>query len=645
MSDGGEIPVETTEGWRPDPSRGERVLVALAAVALLGGALIVGGNLLRRDDGVSSASGSPRESVSPSVTPRAIPSPAELSLVQMSLPPAEPEPSLFSGWIRALVDLPILADPTVGSTAIGTLPAGGLVYASDQAQGSPELGWLIIEGPEPTGWVATRAGGEELVRRYRPADLPMSGEIWSLAAGPVGFVAIGSDVGRSGTYSETLFASTDGARWHVVSAPPLLGYYSAIVAWGPKGWLAVTPDNGSDLSRVWRSADGDRWTSLGVLAAGYPSAVTGSGIGYLLQTEGEEQRAWFSTDGTHWSESDPGLHSHYGVTATTAGFHARACCGPRSVANGAFSTDGRSWSHELPDALVVAVGGVLLGIESSADGSPPQALLGTFDRDGLGWRRMNDGNVPFSGAVVTSLVSDGQQATAFGWDVTTEASLTWTSDGGPWTRHLLPASFDGPPGAAAAVEGGRVVVVGNRWSSRGRNPIIWHRIAGGTWEPEGSPVLAVAPDPTAAECGPPPSDAVEFVNLDRAFAVACYGDASLTIRVWSSACDGCWGSAEGTYDEEWLAYPSSNSLYLSPVKWAGTSWGSAVLAPALAPSPDPSWNETWLELTGHFDDPAATRCHWTPPPDQLIYYGGSRQIIDGCRQQFVVTKVRVVDGP
>ncbi len=58
---------------------------------------------------------------------------------------------------------------------------------------------------------------------------------------------------------------------------------------------------------------------------------------------------------------------------------------------------------------------------------------------------MADGDGPFAGTVVTTVVSDGRQATAFGWDLTTEASFSWTSSGGPWTRHVLPSAFSGPP--------------------------------------------------------------------------------------------------------------------------------------------------------------------------------------------------------
>lgn len=642
MTDRREIPVETTEGWRPAPSGGERILVALAAVALLGGALIVGGSLLHKDDEVSVASASPRPTARQTPTPRPSPTPRELTVAQESPAPPESAPLLFSGWIRAKVDLPILDGPDASAAVLGTLAAGSVAYADQQVQEIPEQGWLTIQGPGPTGWVATRAHGKDLVRRYLPADFPVSGGLWTLAAGPGGFVAIGNATGRSSSYSPpTVFASTDGASWHAASEPPTPGSNLAGAAWGPAGWLLVSSDAGSESTRVWSSPDGDHWRSLGLLDAGFPNGIHASSFGYLLQTAGRSNgsgEAWFSSDGIRWSESNPDLAEYYEVTAMTAGFYAAIGHGLPA----AFSADGITWSTDLPNLLVAAVGSSLVGIETDPERGSQRAVAGSLGRE-VSWQPFPGGDLPFASAVVTSLVSDGQRATALGWDPTTEKSIAWTSDGGPWTRENLPATFGGPPLLAAAGERG-VIVIGNRWNSRGSNPLVWHRTADGIWEPERSPVLDIAQDPSADDCDARPTNAVEFVNLDFAMAATCYGDAPLTIRFWSRSCDECPGQYQGTYEEAWLASPTGNLLNLSPVSWPGY-YMSVVLAPAVGPSADPTWLDTWLELTGHFDDSAAMRCHWTPRADQLQYYPGARSLIEACRQEFVVTKVRVVGGP
>ncbi|MGH2358662.1 MAG: hypothetical protein ACRDGJ_11770, partial [Candidatus Limnocylindria bacterium] len=60
---------------------------------------------------------------------------------------------------------------------------------------------------------------------------------------------------------------------------------------------------------------------------------------------------------------------------------------------------------------------------------------------------------------------------------------------------------------------------------------------------------------------------------------------------------------------------------------------------------DPGWVRTWVEVTGHFDDPAATSCTFTPPREEEWWYSGREQAINGCRIQFVVTAVTPVEGP
>lgn len=645
--------METTEGWQPRASGGERILVALAAVALVGAVLIVAGNLLRKDDAVSLASGSPLPTSTPSPTP--VPSPTIMELVvgESTAPGSSPSPTpaLFGGWIRASVDLPILDSASEGAAVIGTLPAGSLAYADEQDQGAAPGAWMTIEAPDPTGSVATRRNGTNLVERLVPAIVPYSGAFQTLAAGPSGFVAIASQYSSSSSYlPPSVFVSSDGVSWHAASGQPGHDLNPNGVAWGPKGWLMVANDPNSDRMRLWTSPDGERWMVLGALQAGYPQGLAGSSAGYLLSIEGgrdgNDQQVWFSADGMRWTRSNPGLPGYYQVTATTMGFYATtaACCEPQPAAMAAFSTDGLTWSPNLPKLFVAAVDGILLGIQAAPNGRGGHPLHGSFYHGQVRWRPVQDGDAPFAGALVTSIASDGQRATAFGWDPNTEASFTWTSDGGPWTRHALPTTFGGPPSAAAAANG-RVIVVGNRWTPRGNNPVVWHEGADGGWAPEPAPVLGFAPEPSTADCGPPPRDALELLNGDRAMAVACLGNAPFTIRAWSSRCDGCFGTPDGTYDEPWLSSPSSNLLSLSPVKWLDQWSMNGVLSPTLRPSPDRAWVNHWLELTGHFDDSASTRCHWNPPPDQLQYYGGARPVIEQCREQFVVTAVRVVEGP
>jgi hypothetical protein len=89
--------------------------------------------------------------------------------------------------------------------------------------------------------------------------------------------------------------------------------------------------------------------------------------------------------------------------------------------------------------------------------------------------------------------------------------------------------------------------------------------------------------------------------------------------------------------------PIRNQLYLSPVETTGDWWSSVVVDPSL--EMDPGWKDAELELTGHFDDPAAASCHYEPGSDELVWWSGQRQYIDQCRRTFVVTEVTVVSRP
>lgn len=229
---------------------------------------------------------------------------------------------------------------------------------------------------------------------------------------------------------------------------------------------------------------------------------------------------------------------------------------------------------------------------------------------------------------------------AFGWDRATEQPLAWIRHGSSWARSPLPSSFGGVPRVAAAGRSG-FVVLGYRPTLRGPNPVIWHQAADGSWAPEADPLLAAVPDPSPADCGPPPRDALDFTLLDRGAATVCLGAAPLTFRAWSVPCGGCYVEPGGRRQPAWLAEPGINQLSLSPIE-SGSGW-QAVLAPTLAFLA--SWNSHWVEVTGHFDDPIALSCQWVPGPDELIYYSGRQDVVDGCRQQFVVTAVRLVDGP
>jgi hypothetical protein len=319
---------------------------------------------------------------------------------------------------------------------------------------------------------------------------------------------------------------------------------------------------------------------------------------------------------------------------------------PGSV--GAFSVDGIAWTgvDDGPNGVNLGLAdfhGRVVGIDLDRTSLDPRVWSGSVAQGRIVWQRQEASDKVFTGAVVTQVVSDGRRVYAFGWDWSTEQPLVWTGNGVEWVREALPETFGGPPVAAAAGPHGPVVL-GYRHSFRGANPIVWHRTSAGDWLPEPEPLLAFVPNPTADECAPLPTDLLEFIVVDSAAIIACYGDAPITFEAFSVRCDGCAYEEEGNPQPAWLLSPGTNQLFLSPEdRNDGSWWNTAVLGPDL--TFDSAWTDKWIEVTGHFDDPAAATCRRDVSADSVSYWTGLQATVDQCRQNFVVTQVTVLSPP
>ena len=165
----------------------------------------------------------------------------------------------------------------------------------------------------------------------------------------------------------------------------------------------------------------------------------------------------------------------------------------------------------------------------------------------------------------------------------------------------------------------------------------------GGWAPEASPIIAPVGERTDLQCPSKPVEAAAFASLDFASAVVCFGRSPITFRAYSGRCDGCGGSSGDVYTPAWLADPQQNQLYLSPVKVDDGWWFNARRAATLAD--DPAWVGHWVQVTGHFDDPASRSCRWVPDLHSGGVFYSTQSTINSCRTQFVVTRVQVVAGP
>lgn len=666
MTDRDRFELEMSPGMQPPSGLGDRVLVGLALLVLIGAAVIAVAKVLPDADQI--AQGSEPPSSRPERTPRPVPTPKPPRVAVIQDPDVEisppPTTNLFNGWVRALDDIVVRSSPEAGAHEVGILKKDELTYGSEEEGPSHAQGWLLIQ--DPPGYIATVVGGIEQVRQYEYPRYRYSGAIGSLVAGPGGFVAMVLPANGPDTYELGRTAiSSDGGTWRSAGVSLVDSPNGGSIAWGPAGWLTASYVTDGTNGRIWlwASADGLRWTGLGVLGGLNSEAVVqlvGSEGGYLLETTSERggfspngTTIWSSTDGQSWVES-----THPSTTHTIAGQRRIA-----SIQSGfylwdsgvdqvnsdqfaAFSADGLTWSEldHGPDGIglqVASIGDEIVAIDMNRTSLAPRVWSAVFDQGQVSWIRESASDQAFAGGVVRTLVSDGTSVFAFGWDASSEEPLVWSGDGVHWVRSALPEAFGGIPTLAAAGPTG-VVVLGYRHTLRGDNPIFWHRTATGRWVPEPDPILEAVPDPTT-DCPPVPSDFPEFATVDAAGLVGCYGSTPFTFRAYSVACGECSGEMGGSPQPAWLLNPHDRQLFLSPSKTQGDWSATAVLGPSL--QPDPAWGGTWIEITGHFDDPAAPSCRQNVDADFIEWWGGRTWLIDQCRETFVVTAVRVVSGP
>lgn len=654
--------VELSPAVQPPSGLGDRILVGLALIALVAGGLIAVANAL--PDAEELAQASPSESAR-SLPP--IPTPEPPRVVIVETPDYEfgevAQQYIFDGWIRASVDLAIRSDPQLDAAQTGVLNADEVAYASQQDQPADEPGWLFLQ--DQGGWVATIAGGEQLAYRYEYPQVRGSGWIQSVSAGPNGFVAMAAPPSNPYVYEPPRPAiSTDGVSWRLSDSSPFGQWDPPSPAWGPAGWLVAASASDPNQSQariwIWSSSDGLRWTRLGEMGGvrnEYVIQLIGSDHGYLLETQGDRgglsngSTVWSSIDGQTWTESiDPIIKGpNYGqrqISAVLDGFYLSDSSGEAAPFLGAFSADGLSWSKVAgPNGVnlrLVDFQGRIVAFDIDRTTQATRAWSGAIASGQLVWQHRAELDPAFANAVVTQVVSDGKRVFAFGWDRSNEDALVWTGTGAQWLRSAMPGSFGALPVLAAA-GADRVVVVGHRQSLRGENPVVWHRTAGGGWLPEPDPMLDFVPDPSTDDCPALPTDYLGFMVIDSSAVISCYGAAPITLKVYSVSCNQCVGGQEGNPQPAWLLNPSLNTLFLA-LDESNNGWQTTVvLAPDLAV--DPTWTNAWVEVTGHFDDPAAATCHIEPTIDMIPWWSGQQSTISQCRQTFVVTAVKVVSTP
>ena len=119
--------------------------------------------------------------------------------------------------------------------------------------------------------------------------------------------------------------------------------------------------------------------------------------------------------------------------------------------------------------------------------------------------------------------------------------------------------------------------------------------------------------------------------------LACFGNRSVTVD-GTFGCNGCGGTAAGTFEPEWLAYPLAG--FVTTAWKVGGQMGGSHLTFRIPPDsgiPYPT-DGSILRLEGHFNDPAASTCVMTHPTSEISPQGAELT----CREQFVLDGYEII---
>ena len=143
------------------------------------------------------------------------------------------------------------------------------------------------------------------------------------------------------------------------------------------------------------------------------------------------------------------------------------------------------------------------------------------------------------------------------------------------------------------------------------------------------------------DCPERPVDLETIMGLDRAQRLACFGADSLTFRAWVPQPFGAFGCpGDFVPGDGWLTPcdPAGVAVVPDPVGRADAP--PEALGLHLHPQSDVGREDfranTFVQVTGHFDDPASRACARLAPNGQPVEDPAA---VMECRLEFVVTDV------
>ena len=545
--------------------------------------------------------------------------------------------------IAALMSACTSSAPPTGSVP---LPSSRDVPSASPAPPKPT--------PEPEG----------MVHLDRGSIFPLESAAYiAIRSGESGFWLLGSAEGIE-PGSLLMVGQPDGTRWRQMRTTPF-GPELVDITDGPMGTVIAQriddPETGPKATRLWFSEDREAFVPVTDLDNVVPEAVFSGPAGFALvggadDAEGTTVRTvWTSAEGRTWVPPRAGIDDAVDVAIVTReGFFAFGT-GISGGLAAFMSQDGIDWSRDAggtsspfgsegmtttrpvlvgPTISVVRSDGTVWAGEVSADGSVPR----------IDWRHVDVADALFTGASTIAAAASADGATVIGFDRSTLDPIAWTSpDGREWQRHDLdPAVFGGGVPDLLGRYGSVSVALG--FAVNGDGQIIrrpWVSDGDGSrWTAVDDMQFGLLPPTVEGPCPDrPPSTVKAIAALARELGPTCFGRTSFAIKGFVGTCE-CGGAALLRGQPGWLI--------------DGVGLGTLYLASARSDSMTgeyPTWIDPGrrlripkvgrpLEVTGHFDDPAAQTCRLVPEPGLPVEMPPRDATVAECRQHFVVTAIR-----
>ena len=633
-------------------------IVLGGAALLVAVAVLLAASLILARPVADATSPSPSPSTS---APSAEPSASASASSEVTPTPGETPAAPYFGPFAAIVlveDLRVRSEPGLSGTPIAAFHADDVVQimsAPIEADGDQ---WFNVLGRDDlVGWVSAGPPSDPYLdlRSSLPTNTP--GYIRDVAAGPNGFLAWGSEARRSDEPERAvLLASSDGDGWQRTSLPAEAAANIHGAAWGSSGWIIVTGTwGGTAAGTLWRSEDGISWTPLPAFdhPGIAPGGVVASATGYLMTAVDTRPGGWygsyFSVDGQAWRPagfpaSSSEQVSGWGVVPVAQGFLLWVT--DPETTRLFFAREGQGWatmSGSLPGSantspLFAILGDRIIAVVTDYATGAQSVWRATLPGPTLNWIRQTAAEATMADTTLAGLTTIGSAVLLSGYDRTDVTPRLWRStDGATWNEVRGNGLFGGVMPAAIAGSEAGFVGIGRLMTAAGPNPVLWYSADGRDWTSEANPVLGLVQSSLVGSCPALPRTLIDWRAIPGPVAVECFGDTPITFTGWLAASDGCGGYSPGTLEPAWLiSIGATFEIMLTPFEAEYSGCGTAARHPTLSSLPV---KQQWVTLTGHYDDPAASTCRWSPDPLYPGAYTDPGALVVGCQDQFVATQL------